>query len=925
MIIGIGLLRAAGVVVRRTWAGTTQWRIAGTLSTSVVDRLVRQPVAWHDRRPDGDLVARAGVDTDASVSVLAPVPFATGTVLLVVVSAVFMLLTDVVLGAVAVAVFPLLIGLNVVYQRRVDIYYTQAQDHLGSLSARVHESFEGVQLVKAYGAEARETDRLAEIAGRLRTARVGAVRLRGTFEALLDVLPSRDQRRARAARRRPGAQRRRHGGGAGELRLPLHAARVPAAPDRLRPLGAAALARRLEAGARRARRAGRARPPPGDRRRRARHRRPARRRLLHVPRRGRAGAGRRVARRRRRSHRRRRRARPVRARRRWSRSWAGSWRRPRDGSPIQRRRALRRVPGAVPVRRHRSATTSTSARRTTTPSCGRPCGWRAPTASWPTPPNGIDTVVGERGVSLSGGQRQRVALARALVRRPALLLLDDTTSALDPTTEAAVLGNLRGALRGTTVLMVASRPSTIALADEVVFLAGGSVVDHGRHDELMARRPGYRALVEAFETDREAPSERPRVEVYAAGRAGWRGRWMSPSVASRAAHTINRGLQEAPVLRQGLGAHVGAGRRRGHRPRRRADPAAAGHRQGHRGRGRGPRRLRRRAVRSIAAVALVVAAVAQRTAVVRLGRRSEQALFHLRARLIAHIHRLSLADHNEERRGALVARVTSDIETLAQFFQWGGLAWLLDGPLMLMVAAVMLAYDWILALVAFAVAAPLALVLRVVQRHLVVAYERARERNGEMLSADHRGGQRGGDDAGLRRRAGARRGGRGGRRRAADVADPGPGHRRLPVPVGRGVLGAHHRRGDRRRRVARSGERADGRAPWSGSCSSPTGSSSRSPSSPRCSTRRRPRSPGCAGCSACSTCPSDRRRPPHRARCRPDRSTSTCARSRSPTRPGALRPRSTRPCCATSTCTSRPASRSRWSGPPARARPRSAA
>ena len=88
-------------------------------------------------------------------------------------------------------------------------------------------------------------------------------------------------------------------------------------------------------------------------------------------------------------------------------------------------------------------------------------------------PHGIDTVVGERGVSLSGGQRQRVALARALVRRPSLLLLDDTTSALDPATEAAVLGNLRGALAGTTVLMVASRPSTIALADEVVFLAGG--------------------------------------------------------------------------------------------------------------------------------------------------------------------------------------------------------------------------------------------------------------------------------------------------------------------------------------------------------------------------------------------------------------------------------------------------------------------
>ena len=88
LIIGIGLLRATGVVIRRTWAGTTQWRVAGTLGQGVVDRLVRQPMSWYDRRPDGDLVARVGVDTDAAVSVLAPVPFATGTVLLIIVSAV---------------------------------------------------------------------------------------------------------------------------------------------------------------------------------------------------------------------------------------------------------------------------------------------------------------------------------------------------------------------------------------------------------------------------------------------------------------------------------------------------------------------------------------------------------------------------------------------------------------------------------------------------------------------------------------------------------------------------------------------------------------------------------------------------------------------------------------------------------------------
>jgi len=198
-----------------------------------------------------------------------------------------------------------------------------------------------------------------------------------------------------------------------------------------------------------------------------------------------------------------------------------------------------------------------------------------------------------------------------------------------------------------------------------------------------------------------------------------------------AVHTINRGLREAPVLRQGLGitwclAAVGAGGRI-------VVPILV---QQAIDKGIGTERVRLGLVGWLAAgaaVALVVAGVAQRQAIVRLGRRSEQALYDLRARLIAHIHGLSLADHNEERRGALVARVTSDIETLAQFFQWGGLAWLLDGPLILLVSAVMLAYDWVLALVAFVVAAPLAIVLRVVQRHLVAAYGKARERNAEML------------------------------------------------------------------------------------------------------------------------------------------------------------------------------------------------
>jgi ABC-type multidrug transport system fused ATPase/permease subunit len=112
-------------------------------------------------------------------------------------------------------------------------------------------------------------------------------------------------------------------------------------------------------------------------------------------------------------------------------------------------------------------------------------------------PDGLDTVVGERGVTLSGGQRQRVALARGLVGDPRVLLLDDATSAIDPTVESEILRALREELRATTVV-VAQRRSTIALADRVAFLERGRIVATGTHDELLAV-PGYEAIVRAYE------------------------------------------------------------------------------------------------------------------------------------------------------------------------------------------------------------------------------------------------------------------------------------------------------------------------------------------------------------------------------------------------------------------------------------------
>jgi ABC-type sugar transport system ATPase subunit len=118
---------------------------------------------------------------------------------------------------------------------------------------------------------------------------------------------------------------------------------------------------------------------------------------------------------------------------------------------------------------------------------------------------------------LSGGQRQRIALARALVRRPRLLILDDATSAVDPQVEARILAGLRTAVQGseaaTTVLVIAYRKATIALADEVLFLADGRIADHGTHPELQRRSAAYRDLVDAYEKDAARREEEAELEA----------------------------------------------------------------------------------------------------------------------------------------------------------------------------------------------------------------------------------------------------------------------------------------------------------------------------------------------------------------------------------------------------------------------------
>ena len=137
----------------------------------------------------------------------------------------------------------------------------------------------------------------------------------------------------------------------------------------------------------------------------------------------------------------------------------------------------------------------------------------------------------------------------------------------------------------------------------------------------------------------------------------------------------------------------------------------------------------------VALVITVVVMVLSRATYIRLVQSAEQMLCNLRVRAFAHIHRLSIADHNESKRGELTARVTSDVETIARFAQWGGVAWIVDTVIIIGTLAVMAVYSWQLTIVTVVVMAPLLPILRVLQRRQLQAYDVVRTRVGQTLSA----------------------------------------------------------------------------------------------------------------------------------------------------------------------------------------------
>jgi ATP-binding cassette subfamily B protein len=131
-------------------------------------------------------------------------------------------------------------------------------------------------------------------------------------------------------------------------------------------------------------------------------------------------------------------------------------------------------------------------------------------------PDGLETLVGERGLTLSGGQRQRVAIARALITSPRILILDDATSSVDATTENEIKEALREVMRDRTTFIIAHRLSTIALADEIVVLDEGRVVARGAHSELLESSDLYREIAEKGVPERVFLTRKPE-EAEVAG------------------------------------------------------------------------------------------------------------------------------------------------------------------------------------------------------------------------------------------------------------------------------------------------------------------------------------------------------------------------------------------------------------------------